>query len=91
MGQGVKLHDSTIEGGNAYPLPPGWHDGQEVTVVGFDHGYVRVLGDGKETTVFVVNIDSGWDEWMDWKWKDRPGCMSMGRIALEKSEPVNLL
>jgi hypothetical protein len=30
-----------------------------VTVVGFDHGYVRVLGDGKETTVFIVNIDSG--------------------------------
>jgi hypothetical protein len=33
---------------------------REVTVIGFDHGYVRVLGDGRETTVFIVNIDSGW-------------------------------
>ena len=67
----MKLHDSTIEGGNAYPLPPGWHHGDEVTVIGFDHGYVRVLGDGKETTVFIVNIDSGWDEWVDGKWRER--------------------
>ena len=72
IGQRVKLHDSTIEGGNAYPLPHGWHDGEEVTVVGFDHGYVRVLGDGKETTVFVVNIDSGWDEqYAPGKWRQR--------------------
>ena len=35
-------HDSTIEGGNAYPLPPGWSHGEEVTVIGFDAGYVRV-------------------------------------------------
>jgi hypothetical protein len=33
--------------------------------------YVRVLGDGKETTVFIVNIDSGWDEWVDGKWRER--------------------
>jgi hypothetical protein len=45
-------------------LPPGWSHGEEVTVIGFDHGYVRVLGDGKETTVFIVKIDSGWDEWL---------------------------
>jgi len=31
-----------------------------VTVIGFDHGYVRVLGDRMETTMFIVNIDSGW-------------------------------
>ena len=71
IGQRVKLHDSTIEGGNAYPLPPGWSHGEEVTVIGFDTGYVRVLGDGKETTVFIVNIDSGWDEWVDGKWRER--------------------
>jgi len=53
----VKIHDSTVEGSNAYPLPPGWHHGEEVTVIGLDHGYVRVLGDGKETTVFIVNIE----------------------------------
>jgi hypothetical protein len=65
IGQRVKLHDSSVGGGgNAYPLPPGWSDGEEVTVVGFDHGYTRVLGDGKETTVFIVNIDSAWDGWM---------------------------
>jgi hypothetical protein len=59
----VKLHDLSTEGaGNAYPLPPGWSHGEDVTVIGFDHGYVRVLGDGRETTVFIVNIDSGWDE-----------------------------
>src|SRR4026208_1251859 len=62
IGQRVKLHDSTVEGGNAYPLPPGCHHGEEVTVIGFNHGYVRGLGDGRETTVFIVNIDSGWDE-----------------------------
>ena len=71
IGQRVKLHDSTIEGGNAYPLPPGWSHGEEVTVIGVDTGYVRVLGDGKETTVFIVNIDSGWDEWVDGKWRER--------------------
>ena len=53
----MKIHDSTVEGSNAYPLPPGWHHGEEVTVIGLDHGYVRVLGDGKETTVFIVNIE----------------------------------
>ena len=45
----------------------------KLTVIGFDHGYVRVLGDGKETTVFIVNIDSGWDEWVDGKWRERSG------------------
>jgi len=58
--------------GNAYPLPPGWSHGEEVTVIGFDHGYVRVLGDGKETTVFIVNIDSGWDEqFAPGKWREQ--------------------
>ena len=59
IGKRVRLHDSTIGGSNAYPLPPGWSHGEEVTVIGFDHGYVRVLCDGKETTVFIVNNDSG--------------------------------
>ena len=49
IGQRVRLRDSTLEGANAYPLPPGWHHGEEVTVIGFDHGYVRVLGEGRET------------------------------------------
>ena len=47
-------------------LPLGGHDGEEVTVIGVDYGHVRVLGDSK-TTVFIVNIDSGWDEWVDGK------------------------
>jgi len=73
LGQRVKLHDSAvIDGGNAYPLPPGWCHGEEVTVIGFDQGYVRVLGDGKETTVFIVNIDSGWDEqFAPGRWRER--------------------
>ena len=55
-------------------FPPGrcgWSHGGEVTLIGFDHGYVSVVGDGKETTVFIVNIDSGWDEWVDGKWRER--------------------
>jgi hypothetical protein len=47
MGQRVKLH----EGGNAYPLPSGWHGGEEVTVIAFDHGYVRVLGEAGDNRV----------------------------------------
>jgi hypothetical protein len=79
LGQRVKLHDLSTEGaGNAYPLPPGWSHGEEVTVIGFDHGYVRVLGDGKESTVFIVNIDSGWDEWVDGKWRGRPRSQADG-------------
>ena len=74
IGQRVKIHDSGKDGGNAYPLPPGWHDGEEVTVIGFDHGYARVLGEGKETTVFIVNIDCGWEEWVDGKWRERKPC-----------------
>jgi len=58
--------------GNAYPLPAGWDHGEEVTVIGFDHGYVCVLGDGRETTVFIVNIDSGWEEqYAPGKWRER--------------------
>ena len=73
IGQRVKLRDSEEHGsGNAYPLPRGWSDGEEVTVIGFDHGYVRVLGEGKETTVFIVNIDCGWDEeYAPGKWRER--------------------
>jgi len=30
IGQRVKLHDLGTEGGgNAYPLPPGWHHGDQ--------------------------------------------------------------
>jgi len=29
------------------------------------------VGGGKETTVFIVNIDSGWDEWVGGKWRER--------------------
>ncbi len=61
IGQRVKLHDSTVEAATRTRYP-GWIHGEEVTVIGYDHGYVRVPGDGKETTVFIVNIDSGWDE-----------------------------
>ena len=78
IGQRVKLHDLTVEGGNAYRLPAGWHNGEEVTVIGFDHGYVRVLGDRRETTVFIVNIDSGWDEqFAPGKWRERSGSGSV--------------
>ena len=53
---------------------PAGQDGEEVTLVGFDHGYVRVLGDGRETTVFIVNIDSGWDEqYAPGRWRQRSG------------------
>jgi hypothetical protein len=70
IGQRVRLYDSTLDGAHAYPLPTGWQDGEEVTVMSFDHGYVRVLGEGKETTVFIVNIDSGWDEeYAPGKWR----------------------
>ena len=34
LGQRVKLHDLSLDGSNAYPLPPGWHDSEEVTVIG---------------------------------------------------------
>jgi hypothetical protein len=73
IGQRVRLHDPEKYGsGNAYPLPSGWSDGEEVTVVGFDHGWVRVLGQGKEATVFIVNIDCGWDEeYAPGKWRAR--------------------
>jgi len=34
IGQRVELRDSEKHGsGNAYPLPPGWSDGEEVTVI----------------------------------------------------------
>jgi hypothetical protein len=74
IGQKVKLHDMEKYGsGNAYPLPPGWTDGEEVTVTAFDHGWVTVTGDGgKQTQVFIVNIDSGWDEeYAPGKWRVR--------------------
>jgi hypothetical protein len=73
IGQRVRLRDSEKRGrGNSDPRPPGGGVGQEVTVIAFDHGYVRVLGEGKETTVFIVNIDCGWDEeYAPGKWRER--------------------
>ena len=73
IGQRVKLHDSTVEGGNAYPLPPGWSHGEEVTVTAFDHGWATVTGEGgKQAEVFIVNIECGWDEqYAPGKWRER--------------------
>ena len=72
-GQRVKLHDLRTEGaGNAYPLPLGWSHGEEVTVTAFDHGWATVTGDGgKQAEVFIVNIECGWEEWVDGKWRER--------------------
>jgi hypothetical protein len=56
----VKLRDPEKYGsGNAYPLPPGWCDGEELTIIHFDHGWATVLGQGKEAQVFIANIDTG--------------------------------
>ena len=43
----------------------------------FDTSYGSILEsvntrpDGKEPTLFIVNIDSGWNEWVDGKWRQR--------------------
>jgi hypothetical protein len=74
IGQRVKLHDPEKYGsGNAYPLPLGWQDGEEVTVTAFANGWVTVAGDGgKQAEVFIVNIDGGWDEeYAPGKWRER--------------------
>lgn len=73
IGQLVKLHDMEKSGaGNAYPLPPGWTDGQPVKVVAFDHGWVTVEGEaGKRADVFIACIDAGWMEMVDGKWRER--------------------
>jgi hypothetical protein len=55
IGQRVRLHDPQKYGsGNA--LPPGWSDGEEVTIIHFNRG------EGMQTEVFMVSIDSGWEE-----------------------------
>jgi hypothetical protein len=72
-GQVVKLHDSEKYGaGNAYPLPDGWHDGQSVTVIDFDRGWATVQDEaGRQVQVFLTNIDAGWEEFADGKWRER--------------------
>ena len=37
-----------------------------------DEAYARARVMAKETTVFIVNIDSGWDELVYGKWRERP-------------------
>ena len=61
VGRTVKIRDSELHGaGNAYPLPDGLKDGQPVTVLAFDHGYLTVKdAAGKEWRVYMTNIDSG--------------------------------
>ena len=74
IGQKVTLRDpAQHDCGNAYPLPPGWSDGEEVTLTAFDRGWAKVTGDGgKQTEVYIVNIDCGWDEeYEPGKWRER--------------------
>jgi hypothetical protein len=73
IGQVVKLHDpETYGSGNAYPLPTGWNDGQPVTVVAFDHGWATVQDEaGRQTEVFLTNIDAGQQQFVNGKWQGR--------------------
>lgn len=74
IGDKVKLRDSEKSGnGNAYPLPVGWHVGQVVTVLAFDRGWATVRDEaGRETEVFLVNLDTGWEEeYAPEKWRER--------------------
>ena len=78
IGQTVKLDDSETGGaGNAYPLPDGWHHGQAVTVLAFDRGWATVRDEaGRETEVFLINLDTGWEELADGKWRERSGSVA---------------
>jgi hypothetical protein len=70
----VRLRDPENYGsGNAYPLPDGWHDGQAVTVLSFDRGWAVVRDEaGRETEVYLINLDTGWEEeYALGKWRDR--------------------
>ena len=76
IGDKVKLHDSEKHGnGNAYPLPPGWTDGQPVTILDFDLGWAVVRDEaGREAEVYLVNLDTGWEEeYAPGKWRERSG------------------
>jgi hypothetical protein len=43
-----------------------------VTVTAFNNGWATVKGEGgKQAEVFIVNIECGWDEWVDGKWRER--------------------
>lgn len=70
VGDQVTLHDpETFGSGNAYPLPPGWMDGQRVTVIAFDRGWARVRDEaGRETEVFLIHLDTGWEEQVNGRW-----------------------
>jgi uncharacterized protein YgiM (DUF1202 family) len=58
-GTTVRLRDSALHGaGNAYRLAEGLTDGQQVTIVTFDHGWLMVRDDqGKQCQVYMTNID----------------------------------
>jgi hypothetical protein len=44
--------------GDAYPLPDGLKDGESVTVLNFDHGFLTVRDQAnKEWRVYLTNID----------------------------------
>jgi len=44
-----------------YPLPPGLPEGAEVRVVWKDIGYDFVEFQGREYTVFMACVESGWE------------------------------
>jgi len=74
IGDKVPLRDSEKCGNsNAYPLKPGWHNGQPVTILTFDCGWATVRDEaGRETEVFLVNLDTGWEEeYAPGKWRER--------------------
>jgi hypothetical protein len=60
IGKTAKIRDSALHGaGNAYPLPDGLKDGQSVTVLAFDHGFLTIRDEaGQEWRVYVTNIES---------------------------------
>jgi hypothetical protein len=75
IGQTVKLRDPEKYGaGNAYPLPDGWHDGDQVRILAFDHGWATVKhSTGRQAEVFLINLDSGWEEFSGGTWRERSG------------------
>jgi hypothetical protein len=58
VGRTATIRDSALHGaGNAYPLPDGLKDGQSVTVLAFDHGFLTIRDEaGQEWRVYVTNI-----------------------------------
>jgi hypothetical protein len=68
-----------------YQLPSDLPEGVTVKVVGREIGCALVQFQGKQFTVFIACVESGWEYRINGKWRDESDPLIAGRFQKEKT------